>query len=38
MHDQLLDKAASIKDETVRQQFLDNVATNRAILTIWQSQ
>jgi hypothetical protein len=37
MHDELREKAASIKDETVRQQFLTNVATNQAILTIWKS-
>ncbi|MCB9423176.1 MAG: tetratricopeptide repeat protein [Ardenticatenaceae bacterium] len=38
MHERLLEKAASIKDETVRQQFLDTNSTNRAILAIWQSQ
>ncbi len=37
MHNELLKKVSSIKDEIIRQKYLDNVATNRAILTIWES-
>lgn len=37
MRDELLEKAASIKDKTIRQKFLSNVATNRTILKTWES-